>query len=66
MLIDYDPSDGYGSFSPEKEGDGLQGSIDAIDKLNIKVTLNDVDKKGEITNLLKKVVYTYKKDTNNN
>jgi len=66
VLIDYDPSDGYGSFRPEKGTEGLQGSIEAIDKLNIKVTLNYVDKHGTSTTLLKKAVYTYKKDTNNN
>ena len=66
ILIDYDPSDGSGSFRPEKEGEGLQGAIQAIDKLNIKVTLEYVDKHASSTTLLKKAVFTYKKDSNNN
>ena len=66
VLIDYDPTKGEGSFKPEKGEEGLQGSFDAIDKLNIKLTLVHINNKGEITTLLKKAVYTYKQDFNNN
>lgn len=60
ILIDYDPTDGTGTFEPEKGGEGLQGSFEAIDQQNIKVTLVNVDKKGESSTLLKKAVYTLK------
>ena len=66
VLIDYDPEDGEGSFKPEKGEEGFHGSIDAIDKLNIKVTLTHVNNKGESTTLLEKAIYTYKQDSNNN
>ena len=66
ILIDYDPSEGEGSFKPEKGEEGLHGSFDAIDKLNIKLTLIRVNNKGESTTLLEKAIYTYKQDVNNN
>lgn len=66
VLIDYDPSDGRGTFKPEKGDEGLQGDIEAIDKENIEVNLFYVNNKKESKQLLKKAVYTYKKDTNNN
>ena len=66
VLINYDPSDGRGTFKPEKGDEGLQGDIEAIDKENIEVNLFYVNNKKESKQLLKKAVYTYKKDTNNN
>lgn len=66
VLIDYDPSDGRGTFKPEKGDEGLQGDIEAIDKENIEVNLFYVNNKKESKQLLKKAVYTYKKDTNKN
>lgn len=66
VLIDYDASDGRGTFAPEKGTAGLQGNFEAIDKENIEVNLFLVDKNDKKTELLKKAVYTYKKDTNNN
>ena len=66
VLIDYDPSEGEGTFKPEKGEEGLHGSFDAIDKLNIKLTLIHVNNKGESTTLLEKSIYTYKQDFNNN
>ena len=66
VLIDYDPEDGEGTFKPEKDSEGLTGSFDAIDKLNIKLTLIYVNNKGESTTLLNKAIYTYKQDSNNN
>ena len=66
VLIDYDPSDGEGSFKPEKGEEGLHGSFDAIDKLNIKLTLIYVNNKGEKVVLLEKAIYSYKQDFNNN
>lgn len=58
VLIDYDPADGQGTFKPEKGIEGLQGSFEAIDQQNIKLTLFNIDKKGERTTLLKNAVYT--------
>lgn len=66
VLINYDPSDGRGTFKPEKGDEGLQGDFEAIDKENIEVNLFYVNNKKESKQLLKKAVYTYKKDTNKN
>lgn len=62
VLIDYDPQDGEGTFKPEKGTEGLQGEFSAIDQERIKVTLILVDKKGESVTLLKKEIFTAKKD----
>lgn len=66
IRIYYDPSDGIGSFNPEKGTTGLQGDFEALDKEDIELNLFYVDAKGNTTELLKKAVYTYKKETNNN
>lgn len=66
ILVDYDPSDGIGSFNPEKGTTGLHGDFEALDKEDIELNLFYVDAKGNTTELLKKAVYTYKKETNNN
>lgn len=66
VLVNYDPSDGEGSFKPEKGEEGLHGFFEAIDKLNIKLTLIHVSNKGEETTLLEEAIYSYKQDINNN
>ena len=62
VLVDYDPSDGYGSFNPKKGEEGLQGEFEALDKEDIELSLFLVDKKGTKRELLHDAVYTLKKE----
>ena len=62
VLVDYDPSDGYGSFKPKKGEEGLQGEFEALDKEDIELSLFLVDKKGTKRELLHDAVYTLKKE----